>query len=381
MKLKIEVLLSSVLKKKPIRIIYLNKVLVVDKDIDYSISLEVDYKMQNKIELFCIKNIVEGSNQQISVRGILINDMLLKNWRNFCQFDLEGNRYVVDSIKQGCYELCFNGRLYLNIDAARDQFLWFPYYYSGLRSDFVYENRVLDCGAQFHCFSPCGDVLNTTHKNLYINSPYDPAYAVGSSYDYGCFGCSITAGRALVRGQEWPALLKKSNSVINLAISGLGADGIFLNLTRALDSFDIKKIIILLPSLSRRLLRVDVDGNHFRIPVGINSVSPIDRDACVWFHPAWLQNQISIIKDRILSDCLNRYSKKIIFRMFDYLRERGSTFWFSSWSPQTYDFLSTLIPDKHLLPIFRTDTGALDGLHSSPEMHLRWVSSIHPRIS
>ena len=382
MQLKIEILFSSLVQGNPIHITHSGTTLLVDKDIDASILLELDYEMQDFIELLTLKNMLPGKGQQISIRGILINGVLLKDWRKFCRFDIMDNRFADNSTRQAWYELCFNGTLFLDVSANSDQFFWFKYYHSACRTDFVYDNDILDCNAPHHCFGVCASVSGTTHKNLFLNSPYHPDYSAGSSYDYGCFGCSMTSGTALLRGQEWPALLKKNNSVINLSVAGLGADGIFLNLYRALDSFDIKRIVILLPDLSRRLLRFTVDGQHFRIPITVNSVPSVEEDnVCVWFRYPWLWDRVSVTKKNILSDFGDKYSKKIILRMLDFLKRRGLPFWLSSWSPETYEFLSLATSPDRLLPMFYRDRGALDNRHGSAKSHLDWLSSVYPVIT
>lgn len=376
MNIKIEVLLSAISVDPYVKVRNSkNESFLLAQGTKSSVVLTFDYRLQDSIELFSIEGLMIGKNQRISVVGILLNGVMLKDWRKFCYFRPKIDR----ENKPSHFELCFDGTFFLNVAAGKDQFLWFNYYYSDRRWDFIYDNAVLDCNAEHHCYSSvCGCPKSTTHRNLFMNRPYSPIHTKGASYDLGCFGCSITAGSGLLRGDEWPARLSGSSSVINLAVPGLGADGIFMNLTRAFDCFKMKRVIVLLPSLARRLLRFSVDDQHFRIPV-VPSVKGLrSSDSFAWFSHDWLNDRYARVRDGlVLEDRWTGYSKRIILRMLKILKQNGKPFWISSWCPNTYSFLESLDLRDCLLPIFpANDRGALDGQHPSSYLHEKWVEQV-----
>jgi hypothetical protein len=385
MRLKIEVLLAPVTQKIPLKIRHSDdQCLVLADDRPVSVVISTKYNMESSIDLFSIENLTEGIYQRVSVTGILINDVPLKNWRRFCSFSIKGNRYINDADCYECYELSFNGRFFLNVRGGWDQFCWFPYYYSARRSDFVYSNTVLDCNATHHCYSErCSDMHLSSHRNRFLNSPYNPRHKPGDAFRYGCFGCSFTEGAALARGEEWPAVLAENSTVINLGVGGGGADTIFLNLSRALDTFQIQRVVILFPNLQRRLLRFGVEGQHFRVPVCIGGAPDSDaKDSCIWCSQAWLNNRRSQIKQRLyMDDRTTEYSRRVIGRTVKLLQLSGVPYWVSSWSTDTYTVLSSAVSPDRLLPFFTRDRNALDGRHSSGQSHRAWLKQILPIVN
>ena len=383
MKFTVEVLLSPFIQKIPLNITLSNdRCLLLADDRPVSVVVPVEYNMESSIDLFSIGNLTEGIYQRVSVTNILINGVSMKNWRRFCGFRVEGNQYTNDAVHHECWELGFNGHFFLDVSAMRDQFLWFPYYYSARRTDFVFNNTILDCNATHHCYPKCSDVHLGLHGNRFLNSPHHPRHRPGDHYRYGCFGCSFTEGAALTRGDEWPALLAQHSAVINLGVSGGGADSIFLNLQRALDTFQIERVIILFPNLQRRLWRFGVDGQHFRVPVCINGWSGDAMDSCIWFEWKWLDEKLSHIKKKMcMDDGTAEYSRRVIRRTVSLLQRRGLPFWVSSWDTDTYEVLAGLVADDNLLPFFKNDRNALDGRHASAQSHRAWVQQIQPIVN
>jgi hypothetical protein len=384
MQLKIQILLSPITGGNAVTIKHSGIALGLEDGVSSSITLFVDYRQQGLIKLFSLENILEGKGQTISITGILLNGVVLKDWRKFCRFELRNNRYSANETLHGYCELSFNGTFFLDVDAGRDQFLWFVLYHSDHKLDFVYKNSYLDCNAPYHCMNICADPLSSSHKNRFFNRPYALEYTLGSSYDYGCFGDSFTLGEGLMRGDEWPALLEETPaSVVNISLSGVGIDGIFLNLLRAMDCFHIKKAIIVLPTLHRQLLRFAVDEHHFRIPVSLNSesVSVPALDTCIWFSHDWLQEKTSLIRKKIVKDFDGNYSKRVIRRMISFLNKKNIPYYLSSWDKETHDFLSSALHEDCVLPLFPGDRGALDGVHSSAESHRAWLSLVESKIS
>jgi hypothetical protein len=175
--------------------------------------------------------------------------------------------------------------------------------------------------------------------------------------------------------------LAEDSTVLNLGVAAAGADTIFLNLHRALDTFEIERVIVLFPNLQRRLLRFGVEGQHFRMPVTNGNVIIDAQDTCIWFQWAWLNDRISQVRrDLCMDDGTAEYSRRVIGRTVKLLQRKGVPFWVSSWDTETYEVLGSVVSADHLLPFFRKDSDALDGVHSSGQSHRAWLEQIVPII-
>ncbi len=208
-------------------------------------------------------------------------------------------------------------------------------------------------------------------------------YRGARKYEFGCFGCSVTRGAGLKKGYEWPALINlELGSVINLAESGLGADGIFLNLRCGLKEFNVDKVVILWPDLIRRCFRWRIDGLHSRIPVTIR----YEPGAGDHIHQLPMKKDIAKFLIRYRRGCVSgrvsRRSQRIIARTVKLLRGRGISAWHSSWSEETYSYLESLALGSALLPRFpKNDQGAMDGIHPSAHQQRSWYESIKKQIA
>ena len=359
----------------------------IDRDRDINFEVEHDYRGQDQLDLMSLSGITAGLRQQVSVIGITRNDLDFVDWRAYCVFEMSDNPYVENKKMDRCFELCFNGTLRLDIGRFREQFDHTSHYHSGRRDDFVFANQHLSVNDahDYWCYDACGDraTWDQTHMAKHFdNQPYLPVYRGQVHFQYGSFGCSYTRGTALARGEEWPALLHRdAPAVINLAEAGIGADGIFLNLTRALEEFRLDRVIILFPRLERRLQRSFRDPWHLRFPLTVMS---LDQEAPC--DPMYVStSQWADIKAKFRHDLMSgqlvRRSQRIIARVVRLLRDRGVPAWYSSWDVDTYRYLESFDLGSALLPQFpANDRGALDGLHPSAEAHQQWYAQIRDHI-
>ena len=344
----------------------------IDRERDINFEVEHDYRGQNQLDLLSLSGITGGLRQQVSVIGITRNDLDFGDWRAYCVFEIIDDPYEENKKMDRCFELCFNGTLRLDIGRFREQFDHTSHYRSGRRDDFVFAN--------FHLS------VNDPHRIMplkqYDNQPYLPVHRDQRHYRYGTFGCSFTMGRGLAQGEEWPALLHRdAPAVINLAVAGMGADGILLNLTRALEEFRLDRVIILFPNLERRLQRLFRDPWHLRLPLTV-----MDLDEEVPLDPMYVStSQWADIKAKfrhdLMSGLLVRRSQRIIAQVVRLLRDRGVPAWYSSWDVDTYRYLESLDLGSALLPEFpANDRGARDGRHPSAEIHRQWYARIRDHI-
>jgi hypothetical protein len=352
----------------------------IRENCDLELDVEHNYSNQDNLKLFSLVGLTAGLDQQITVMDIKRNNIFFENFFSFCEFQMKNNLYVESKTLAPCWELCFNGDFVLNINFDRRQFESSTQYRSKSREDFVYNNDLLGCNAPHNCYpAGCGGV-DTSHRSLFLNRPYALKYHAGYSYDYGCFGCSVTAGSGLMRGQEWPSLLGGENySVINLALGGLGPDGIFLNLRSALREFNLGAVIVLWPNLERQCLRWRVDDWHLRLPVTVTS--PASCMQGIWDTPRY-----QALFLRFLGSCASGRiavrGRRIISRAVAFLKNHDIPAWHSSWCPDTYYHLQSLDLGSALLPLFpKNDRGALDKWHPSSHQQRSWYESIKKQVS
>ena len=235
------------------------------------------------------------------------------------------------------------------------------------------------------CDSRCADVneWNETHSREIDNKPYLNKYQPGHTYQFGCFGCSVTRGTGTYRGEEWPALIEKDGgSVINLAENGLGPDGIYLNLSNALKEFNIKKIVIVFPNLARRLQILQKEQLYMRVPT---TIQDCDNKEALNYSVFCTPDQRQIILDKLSKDAssgyLQRRSKKIIKQILKLLRYHRKEGWFSSYDESTYNYLESLDIANNLLPRFpKSDNLGLDKQHHSAKQHFDWYNQIKKSI-
>jgi len=261
---------------------------------------------------------------------------------------------------------------------------WFR---SEKKNDFVFMNNhvsIKDVHTHW-CDRRCADFnyWNKMHFEKNDNQPYLNKYQPGTTYQFGCFGCSVTRGTGTYRGEEWPALIEKDGgSVINLAENGLGPDGIYLNLSNALKEFNITKILIVFPNLARRLQILQKGKLYMRVPT---TIGDCNNDEALRYSVFCTPEQRQILLNKLAKDMasgyLERRSEKIIKNTIKLIQDHGKTGWFSSYDDATYSYLESLGIGASLLPRFpKSDNLGLDKQHHSAKQHLEWYQQIKARI-
>jgi hypothetical protein len=352
---------------------------------------ELDYSsLPDSLKICQIDGIVGGMDQKIIITALTINDRPVDagSFFNLLDFAVKGNRFAHDHVISNCHEICFNGELLLAIGGNLDRIFWCPYYYSAKKDDFVFQNSLLDdYGSDIRTYNR--DPRESIKK--YRNVPHHD-YEIDRAYDVACFGCSVTYGEGLSVRDTWGHLLSENS--LNLAVPGLGVDGIFLNLKNALAKFQFGKIVILLPNFDRKLIRLYLPGLDAvcRIPVNPQSLD--------WHHSRikhWAWDMMGIQHDRsaleqwkatyqkrcldmVLAQDGQAYGKRVLDRMLTLLAHSGKDFYLSSWDEEAYAHLRDRVDGAVILPFFRSIDKAFDKMHPGPQSHAQWAEQIRPLI-
>lgn len=385
MKINIRVKLMAHTQGHPITITELGgSERILARDGEFTVEVDRDYEEHMEhMDLFRITAMREGIYQRIAIRGVSFNGVDLQDWREFCRFHVTGNRWQEDAIQQPCWELGFHGVFQLRMAHRRAQWHWTQDYHSSHRSDFVSDNQRWDCDDTHHCDGgvQCQS-RDGPHHHRWLNIPHAQDYHPGDHYEYGAFGCSITQGMALPKGTEWPALVARTHTVCNLATPGAGIDSVFLNLQHGLARFNIDRVVVVLPSYSRRLLRFQSHGTHHRVPVCLGTAEWPMATPSLWYHPQELAQRKREIQDGLgrEPDLQERRGRRIIGRMLALLAITDRPHWITSWNEDVYRDLKGMVAPDHLLDRFPMDHQARDLRHTSEQAHERWLDGAWPHL-
>ena len=354
-------------------------------------ELELDYfSLPDSLNLFSFDGFVPGLNQKITIKDIVINGQgFPEDFFNFLNFSVKKNKFVSDYDIKNCFEICFNGDLSLSLTKNKSRIFWCPYYFSDKKDDFVFRNWYLD---DYESDTIPYDGGPGTAKKNYMNEPHH-YYDKNLKYSFACFGCSVTRGTGLTNKQIWTNLIDKNN--INLAVAGLGFDGIFLNLKNAMKKFQFDKVVILLPNFERRLVRIKFPkmNAYCRITVNTNTLdwhhSRLKHWAWqnigIWCDNEQLEKWKKIYKkkavDMVMGFKDNAFSKRVLDRILRLLKQSDKQFYLSSWDEEVYNYLVNMgsIADN-VLPFFKKIDYAIDNCHPGPLSHAGWVNIIKEKI-
>jgi hypothetical protein len=328
-----------------------------------------------RLDLFQILDITPGLYQRITVESVVLNGIALDLHHPDGWLSLDDPLH-----RPGDTELAYNGRVTLDCtDRAR---WWYTEWHrSDRRWDWVYDNERANCESDRNCWSNC----DPEHRPRWVDRPHDP---VPDHIDTACFGCSITQGSALRRGEEWPALMPGHNA--NFAQAGAGVDAMWMNLHRAMEQHRFRRVILVVPSWHRRLERLTRQGETLRMPVTVTR--RVDRDPedardrglrpSLWWHHGDRHRMVRRGQRLLLTRDHRRRGLRIVDRIRHLLDRTGTPYWIASTDPETQSDLVTqsVIPRDRILPQFQNDRGAPDHLHASARAHQRWVDQILPLI-
>lgn len=376
---KLTIDLEADLRDAKIKINHGNNETKIEGDQKKKIELDLCFQSDKyQIPLLEITGFRPIPGPKIKILRCLINGYDVDNFHSLLSFDMKDNAYVNNKTYHGLDEIDFNGVLNINIERHRDRLQWFPTTYSSNRQGIVFRNNILNCQSEFGCWGQ-----NCIHDPPWKRFILD----ADREFDYVALGCSFTAGSAIRKKHSWPSILSDDgkNKVLNLGVPGGGCDSVLANVRNLLDNkIKFKKMIILLPQMGRKFLRVRKHGLYFNISL------EIEPGGCLYekqFNLFFNKLEIKEILDKeerkfVLSD-FNKRDYRIIKRLISYLESKDVDFSISSWSNEVYDVLKSCTNKKNLLPKWNEENDlskGADGRHPAEHIHEKWVKSIKSQV-
>lgn len=265
---------------------------------------------------------------------------------SLCTFHMKNNKFVDNTVLENYDRIFFNGNLKIKFFKQ-----WFEC--NLLSGAYIINQRR---------FLHRSVLAYGTQNNLRSTE--------GQEYDIYCVGCSFTFGWGLEKQHTWPELLsKKLNcSVGNYGVPGMSVHGCLHQVTSCLEKFDVKKMIVLLPSFDRMFYKFKFLGNN-----AYYNYTPQSPDGIFSFFDQ-KTNINKILKHN------ERLGKRIIERL---VRMNSPTrqIYLSSYMKNVYDYIPEgdhKLPMYPKLEIYRER--ASDGAHPHYKHNKLFVDSISDRI-
>jgi hypothetical protein len=332
-------------------------------------QFEYDVELDKISSLFTIKNLNIGLKTGFTIEKILFDGFPVSLWRDFLSFEMTDNPYVDNQLLEGENDIRFNGTMRICINSKKIYFN--PW---ATVNGWIYNQNLHSCTNDDGCYH--GE--KNHHIEQFISLPYrkDIFYNSHKKTNYLVLGCSVTYGIGIEKNKIWPNLITKKN--INLSCPGFGVDSIYITLKKALQEFSFDKVIILFPSLSRRLMKIKNINTVCLIPVvpALNMNSPIYKNNYYGMTKDHLSLQVEKTKRKIVSDLDNIYSKKFLNKISRIVMPEN--LFVSSWDKNTYKILSNYF--VNILPVFALADLANDNQHPGAISHENWVKSINSFI-
>lgn len=381
-KFEIKLTLTANLNNQRIQLFFQNENLLLEKNDVKEIKLIVSYNENvDRIKLIDFSQFLPDPTSHIKIQKMTINDYVVEDFYNLLSFDMKDNLYVENIKIDQTQMIDFNGTLYLEVNSNRDRFTWYPSTFSKNKNGIVFRNENLNCPNEIGCWS---DGYNHNHNPPWQKFNLDQ-HLIHDHYDYIALGCSITAGTGILKREAWPNLLDQEGyNVLNLGVPGGGHDQILLNVKEILSKgIKFSKMIILLPGLGRRLLRLSKHGYFFNFFIKANMYFPETHFNIYFKRKELIDIYEDARKKLVMGDHFKR-DTRIIKRLIHLLRTNSIDFYISSWDDDIYDVLESCADKKNLLPKFNEDKDnsvGVDGKHPHEDIHKKWFKTIKNQIS
>ena len=332
-----------------------------EKIFDYTnnsyIECNLNYPSENIIE-FKVKN-VEDNSANIKIVKIELNSIETNQYYN-TSFEMQENRWVEEKILTSIDNISFNGCFKLCIDDLY------------VRS--VHSNR-------WHCSNSKEDFIFQYEftRDSFVDTYRDRNHIGFNKEFIPCFGCSFTYGACQPDTDTWPYLLsqKIKKNFLNLGMGGSGIDGIYNNLKLLYQKHKFDQCVILFPNFERRVVRSQVQDLWIRMH---STIDIFEKNNIFHFYTNKnLRKKMKIIKEKIIKDVTNRYSKKFLIKILNFCKNNNIELYSSSWDDDVYECLQK-DNDLKLLPKFpklsilaeRAD----DGVHPHKKHYKFFVDQI-----
>jgi len=277
-----------------------------------TIERNIDYPSQNKISFT-----IDPGDQKVEVNKITLNDLEANIFYNSSLL-IDDSDTILTSVheitKKGVYTLYLDD-LYILSHRSNN------WHCSELRDDFMFQY-------EFTRDSFTNIYRDREHKGF--DSEFIP-----------CFGCSFTYGEGQTDTDTWPSLLSKKTGkrYLNLGVGGCGIDGIYNNLKLLHKKHKFDQCIILFPPFIRRMVRTKIEDLYLRVPSTLDlTVAPSDFHM---FRNTLLSDKMKKVKESILHDIDNKYSKIFLNKIINYCQLNNVNLSVSSWDKEVYHYLES----------------------------------------
>jgi len=262
-------------------------------------------------------------------------------------------------------------------DNREDMKNFFHWYYSKKKFDYVCQ-----LGSHRRCDLGC----DIDHKYYWSNIPFtNNLFYKNDIKTLGCFGCSITYGVELKEYNTWPAILREQSKTtcLNFGVPGAGVDSIYMNLVQSKKEYAFKKIILVLPNMSRRVARMNINNNWFRWPAGLMNnghiagkllSNPVHENLNL--KDEYFDIVAKQITKKIVKDADDKYSKRILKKMIKFCKKNFQQYLFTSWNEDTYNYLKLNLKKESLLPFYDLQGPKTPDGHPQRMQNQRFVDNI-----
>jgi len=349
--LNLQICFDTNFSKNPIQIEFNSEIIDLKKGKTF-FDLNVN-KIDQNFEINFLGYVHEDSEQKVIVNIYYHNKKI--DTSSLCYFQMKNNRYVENVLLKKCNEICFNGKLFIKFFKE-----W------------------------FECNILAGSNLSLTEETFIDWSVnYKKKQIKIKDADIFCIGDSFTLGEGVDKKDNWPAILnsKLKVNVENIGISGLSAEGCFINTKYLLSTYSnknfSKKILIcLLPTRFRKNYKFKFLNyyGHYQI-----SFHKIQNNLNI---PKVYKNAMEKIRKFKLTD--NEYTKKNWVKscqqILNICNKKEIKCFLSTWDEEMYKY----IPNYVRLPIFPKLTPfgerGTDGIHPHKKHYELFVENILPYI-
>ena len=276
------------------------------------IERDIEYPTQNKISFT-----IDPGDQTVKVNKITLNDIETNIFYN-TSFSIDDSDAVLTSVheitKKGVYTLQLDD-LYILSHRSNN------WHCSELKEDFIFQY----------------EFTRDSFTNIYRDRDHR-----GFKDEFiPCFGCSFTYGAYQPDTDTWPYLLsqKTGRNYLNMGVGGSGIDGIYHNLKLLHKKHNFNQCVILFPNFERRIVRCKIDGMY----IGMHSTIDLSSATSEYhfYRNKDLVAKMQKVRDRIISDTENRYSKFFLNKIINYCNDNNIKLSASSWDDEVHDYLQT----------------------------------------
>lgn len=273
---------------------------------------DIDYPKQNKISFP-----LDPKGNTIVINKIILNGIETNKFYNTSLL-IDGSDVVLTSI----HEISMKGVFTLELDDL---------YILSHRSN------------NWHCATKKDDYIFQYEftNDSFTNRYRDRDHKGFEKKFIPCFGCSFTYGAYQSTSDSWPFQLSQRTGAnyLNMGVSGSGIDGIYHNLKLLHKAQNFDKCVILFPNFERRIVRCKIDDKYMSI------YSTVDLSHVTSEHSFYrnkrLLSKMQEVRDNIIKDVKNRYSKRFLNKIIDYCNKNKIDLNVSSHHDDVYDYLKS----------------------------------------